>query len=65
MTGCADSELRVWEIIYKDDGVDSNDMKRKSTAQSDPDPEEAEVKKKFTLFDNIFVVVDRLNLHCM
>ena len=44
VTGCADSELRVWEIKYRDESTADDEKKRKLTTHADPDdPEETQV----------------------
>ena len=44
VTGCADSELRVWEIKYHDEKTTDDEKKRKLATGTDVDhPEEIQV----------------------
>lgn len=55
ITGCGDSELRIWEIKYKDESKsDSEEKKRKLTTQSEHS-EEAEVNGSKDKCDHVTV----------
>ena len=61
ITGCADSELRVWEIEYnneRNEESDGEEKKRKLTTQSGQDhSEDAEVNQGSSLSCNRFFSV--------